>query len=125
MQDNGCAVSESSDQGFVPQNHHSQCSVSLTPCGYAPQGSASTAEASRPASELCAGRGHWLYFTVPESPAAGGQAVIYFNKACSDPLRCHTAISRRPLARTALELAALPNRRSPVPRQRISNVSCF
>ena len=52
------------------------------------QGAASTEEASQPASELCAGRGHWHFFTVPEAPAAGGQAVIYFNKACSDPLRC-------------------------------------
>ena len=51
------------------------------------QGPAADEETSRPASELCAGRGHWLYFTVPERPTAGGQAAIYFNKATSDPLR--------------------------------------
>ena len=66
----------------------SQFLVTVTVCRHAPQGLTSTAEASRPASELCAGRGHWLYFTWPEKPAAGGHAVIYFNKACSEPLRC-------------------------------------
>ncbi len=67
--------------------HHSASST-LTSCIHAPQASASAAEASQPASELCAGRGHWLYFTAPEQPAAGGEAVVYFNKACSEPLRC-------------------------------------
>ena len=51
------------------------------------QGAAAEQETSRPAAELCAGRGHWLYFTVPEQPTAGTQAFIYFNKATSDPLR--------------------------------------
>lgn len=33
-------------------------------------------------------KSHWLYFMVPETPVAGSDVMMYFNKASSDVLRC-------------------------------------
>lgn len=44
------------------------------------------ARSHEPAAFL-SGREHWLYATVPATPVAGAQCVVYFNRAQSDPLK--------------------------------------
>ena len=49
---------------------------------------ANAAVAGHSATEVVKGKEHWLYFTLPEQPVAGADAVIYLNNNLSDSLRC-------------------------------------
>lgn len=49
----------------------------------------SLANSHNPA-DIAADRHHWLIFTVPETPVAGADCVVYFNKAQSETLRFDT-----------------------------------
>jgi starch synthase len=47
---------------------------------------------SHDASEMIKNKGHFLYFTVPEKPRAGEDAMMYFNRASSTVLRDRPSI---------------------------------
>lgn len=53
----------------------------------AARAAASKEAASHDPAAALAGKEHWLYLTVPSTPVAGADCVLYFNRAQSEALR--------------------------------------